>query len=118
MKKFCNICKQDKLVSEFTHTAGRACKACRVIGNRILRNERRDELNRIKLDSGCVDCGYRKNPVALQFDHRDRSQKSFEIGHALAYSWIRLLEEVSKCDVRCANCHVIKTYEQKENQSL
>lgn len=64
-----------------------------------------------KLNSGCIVCGYNKNPVALDFDHRVQSEKSFDIGSRLAN--IReetLMNEISKCDVLCANCHRIKSF--------
>lgn len=65
-------------------------------------------VNQIKLKAGCKDCGYRDNPMALQFDHRDPSQKKFNIGGRNA-GLKHILEEIAKCDVRCANCHIIRT---------
>lgn len=53
----------------------------------------------------CVDCG-EADPIVLEFDHRFGENKLFEIG-ALSRNkgWKAILLEVSKCDVRCANCH-------------
>jgi hypothetical protein len=55
----------------------------------------------------CRDCG-ETDPVVLEFDHlRD---KRFNIGGRLAYyNWDRILEEIAKCDVVCANCHRRRT---------
>jgi hypothetical protein len=51
----------------------------------------------------CVDCG-EADPIVLEFDHlRD---KSFAIGPKLAQTiWQRILAEIDKCEVVCANCH-------------
>lgn len=59
----------------------------------------------------CMDCG-ETNPIVLEFDHRDRADKDFNIGEATSrrMSLGRVRAEVVKCDVRCANCHRIKTY--------
>lgn len=59
----------------------------------------------INLERGCADCGYRKCPAALQFDHV-RSTKSFTIGSGTGRPWEETLLEIAKCDVRCANCHI------------
>jgi hypothetical protein len=55
----------------------------------------------------CVDCGER-DPVVLEFDHlRD---KSFAVAQSLSRrSWRRILEEIEKCEVVCANCHRRRT---------
>ena len=59
----------------------------------------------------CVDCG-ETNPVVLEFDHlRD---KSFSIGGKLTtHKWQAILDEIEKCEVVCANCHRIRTAEQR-----
>jgi hypothetical protein len=59
----------------------------------------------------CVDCGQR-DPIVLEFDHlRD---KSFSIGAALTCrSWPRILEEMEKCEVVCANCHRRRTAQRR-----
>ena len=53
----------------------------------------------------CVDCG-EADPLVLEFDHV-RGVKSGNISQMMAYcvSEARLLEEIAKCEVRCANCH-------------
>jgi hypothetical protein len=55
----------------------------------------------------CVDCG-ETDPVVLEFDHlRD---KSFDISQKLiSYRWQRILDEIEKCEVVCANCHRRRT---------
>jgi|SRR5882757_4746928 len=59
----------------------------------------------------CVDCG-NSDPRVLEFDHRDELTKSHNVTELWNYSWSRIMDEISKCDVRCANCHRIRTQEQ------
>ncbi|MBF6374470.1 hypothetical protein [Nocardia farcinica] len=78
-------------------------------------------LDALKLASGCVDCGYRKHPAALQFDHLDPSTKRTELGWRRDRSKLttrsRLLayiEHVGRyCEVRCANCHAARSYDEE-----
>jgi hypothetical protein len=67
----------------------------------------------IKLENGCIDCGYRGHPAALHFDHRDPATKSFGISRSLGFSLPILMAEIAKCDVRCANCHAVRSANQK-----
>jgi hypothetical protein len=77
--------------------------------------ERRKKVDKIKLTRGCIDCGYNAHPAALQFDHADADKKSFKIAASLMRKWERIMEEIDKCVVRCANCHAVKTV---ENEAL
>lgn len=53
----------------------------------------------------CVDCG-EPDPVVLEFDHV-RGDKRANVKRMVSgtYSLERVLEEIAKCEVRCANCH-------------
>src|SRR3989338_3315118 len=59
----------------------------------------------------CIDCG-EKDPIVLEFDHRDSKDKFKIVGKMLSghYSWQSIEREIRKCDIRCANCHRRKTY--------
>jgi hypothetical protein len=75
------------------------------VGNRAL-------LLAYLLDHPCVDCG-ETDPVVLDFDHRDPSTKRNEVARlATTKPWPQVLAEITKCDVRCANCHRRKTARQ------
>lgn len=54
----------------------------------------------------CLRCD-ENHPVALDFHHRDPSNKLFEISKMISagYSVERIKEEIQKCDVLCSNCH-------------
>jgi hypothetical protein len=62
---------------------------------------------------GCVDCGI-KTQIVLDFDHI-RGEKTGDISQmiASAASVKRLLSELDKCEVRCANCHRIVTAQRR-----
>lgn len=62
----------------------------------------------IKLARGCIDCGYNAHPAALDFDHV-RGEKKRNVS-LFSTTQKGLLEEIAKCDVRCANCHRVKTW--------
>ena len=72
------------------------------------REKRNAWLNELKLYLGCIDCGYRGNPLALQFDHV-QGEKIRAVSQ-MGYSQERLEVELDKCVVRCANCHMIVTH--------
>jgi 5-methylcytosine-specific restriction endonuclease McrA len=60
----------------------------------------------------CADCGAMFKPNQMDFDHRNPAEKSFRLteGRAMLMSRGRLLSELTKCDVVCANCHRIRTH--------
>ncbi len=63
------------------------------------------------LQHPCLDCGER-DPIVLEFDHREGSEKSFNVSEGCTgrFSLARVIDEVAKCDVRCTNCHRRRTY--------
>jgi hypothetical protein len=79
-------------------------------------SRRRHWLNRYKLIKGCERCGYNTNGVALHFDHIEPSKKVGQVSKMLKDGRRKLIEEVRKCRVLCANCHAIKTYEDIQNE--
>lgn len=53
----------------------------------------------------CAFCGYDAHPAALDFHHE--GDKDITLAHAARQGWSRprILAEVAKCVVLCANCH-------------
>ncbi len=58
------------------------------------------------LGGKCVVCGTIHN---LQFDHIKREGKKYEITRKLTYNFDYLKEELDKCQLLCAPCHLNKT---------
>jgi len=67
----------------------------------------------LNLFGKCVDCGETDWKV-LEFDHRDRETKKGAVSKLYSnhYSLKTIKKEIKKCDIRCANCHKIKTRKQ------
>jgi hypothetical protein len=70
-------------------------------------------VGRWKQRRGCADCGWRGHPAALDLDHV-RGDKVCGVAQMYTYSWDRVKQEIAKCEVVCANCHRIRTYERKQ----
>jgi hypothetical protein len=79
------------------------------------RAKRRAWLDEYKLKAGCADCGYRAHPRALDFDHIG-TDKVGDVGRMMhsRMAWSIILAEIAKCEVVCANCHRIRTYEREQ----
>jgi hypothetical protein len=93
------------------------CKGCSRFALAANMAARRAWLGQLKVERGCIDCGYRAHPGALDWDHNPgRGPKLFNIAANVTTSMARLLAELAKCDVRCANCHRIKTAERGTNR--
>jgi hypothetical protein len=58
----------------------------------------------------CVDCG-EADPIVLEFDHvrGEKMANVCDLARSKPHNLARLMEEIAKCDVRCANCHRRKT---------
>lgn len=83
--------------------------------NARARRKKRLWIREYKASLGCTDCGNMDHRV-LDFDHRDRSSKSFGISSMVErVGFATLMEEIQKCDIRCANCHRIKTWNENAN---
>ncbi len=74
--------------------------------NRRFAVSRRKWITDYKKTLKCFRCG-ENHPATLIFHHKNSSEKSFEIGNALCLgvSLKRILLEIEKCEVLCANCH-------------
>lgn len=136
--KKCCTCTETKNLSEFNKNKSKKdgynniCRICSNIRSQKYYNENSEkhklvirarniklrEINRIEYfkvlkNSKCIDCN-NSNPLVLDFDHKDGVDKLGAIGEMVhaGYSWKIIEEEIAKCDVRCANCHRIRTAHQ------
>lgn len=59
-----------------------------------------------KATLSCIKCG-ESHPATLDFHHRDPNEKEIGVAQYMRKGWgkNRIMEEVAKCDVLCANCH-------------
>lgn len=76
-----------------------------------------DFVNAYKLEQGCADCGYNDRPEALGFDHLPGTVKVANVSILITRgSMEKILEEIEKCEVVCANCHAIRTKGRGQHQ--
>jgi hypothetical protein len=131
--KICGICKQEKKIFDFNKNKIRKdgyqtlCRTCSNIRSNLFYNKNKEsqriiiykQKNERKNNSRakvieyltshpCIDCG-NNNILVLDFDHKQ--DKTMNISDMIAggYIWKSIEKEIAKCDIRCANCHRIKT---------
>lgn len=132
MKKQCTVCKQNKDAKEFNKCRSRKdglqtkCQLCsRALSKKHYQqnkahaakyNKQRRQRNRqfmIDYLSGqiCIDCKQKYPSVCYDFDHV-RGSKTTNVSSMLDCSIETLKKEISKCEIRCSNCHRLKTSRQ------
>jgi hypothetical protein len=73
-------------------------------------------LDRLR-DTRCADCGGHFPPCAMDFDDRDPGSKLSAVTRMIGRAGTnRILEEVAKCDIVCANCHRLRTFVRRSMQ--
>src|SRR3989338_597011 len=73
-------------------------------------------LSDFKRKKGCSMC-WVKDPRVLDFHHKNKGDKMFGIGgFRREVGFQKLVEEIKKCDVVCANCHRILHDEFRKNE--
>lgn len=82
----------------------------KALAPRLTRKQKIRELKNKAKDVPCMDCGIKYPPYVMDFDHH--SDKSFELAGASSrfLSIKKVIMEIKKCDVVCANCHRIRTF--------
>lgn len=136
MKKIFGTCKAEKDIEDFNKKGnGRQsyCKKCQkeYKDSHYLQNKaayieksmkRRKEMQQfvweILCRSECKDC-CNDNPILLDFDHV-RGEKFAEVTVMAKYGYSKkaILEEIAKCEIVCANCHRIRTYNRSGSYRL
>jgi 5-methylcytosine-specific restriction endonuclease McrA len=130
--KQCKDCKLEFELEDFPLANGKRlarCRPCKQTYDRRWWSENKERLNPNKNvmqlakaernrrfiyeylhDKQCLRCG-EDDSLVLEFDHIDRSTKSYNISDMTrtSYSIKRIEEEISKCQILCANCHRRKT---------
>lgn len=78
----------------------------------IFKIKKLNYVNNLK-KKGCVSCGYQNNdlPRFFHFDHLEPINKI----ESISYTYDEMLSEIEKCQLLCANCHTIKTNNQRNN---
>ena len=62
----------------------------------------------------CADCSKRYPSCVMDFDHRDPNAKRATVTRMIGRAGTaRILDEVAKCDIVCANCHRARTYDRR-----
>jgi len=139
MKKYCGTCKEVKNKTEFNKNKVRKdglnsiCRVCsknnshnyykvnkEIMKPMINERKRKRKIERIEyiynylLENPCVDCG-ENNPIVLEFDHKDNVEKIGNLCDMISegVDLVKIKNEINKCDVRCANCHRIRTSKQQ-----
>ena len=68
-------------------------------------------LYRESVGSSIRDCGQTYPTYVMDFDHRDPTTKLCKVSAAVYLgSEQKLLDEIAKCDLVCANCHRVRTH--------
>jgi hypothetical protein len=100
------ICSRCKKPLSDAQLKGRVCWNCYYAARS---NRRLDLVYRI-VGEVCWNCGYTRGRAGrrvLDFHHVDPREKSFSLDarNLINLSWTRVIREVSKCVLLCANCH-------------
>ena len=88
--------------------ACRANKRANIVSNKVLHN--------LKIN-GCAICGYNDCDAALEFHHTNPQDKKFQIQRiTLRFNNEKIVEELNKCILLCANCHRKVHAKEKNNK--
>ena len=137
-KKCTGLCKEEKKLEEFNKSKikpdgfNSICRVCSNDRSKLYYSENTDKHKRevsertrkvvakhrkryynILKNSSCTDCGT-TGVMILEFDHNDDVDKLGTIGAMVhsGCSWKKIEVEMSKCEIKCANCHRERTARQ------
>jgi hypothetical protein len=74
-------------------------------------------MDSLKEGKACADCGEIYPPYVMEWDHLPGFVKTMVLADTrrAAHSKKRILEELEKCELVCANCHRERTFGKRRN---
>jgi hypothetical protein len=130
--KRCGKCRVEKPLAMFHRRRGGYqtwCKTCRRAydagyhrATRPIRIDQKRERHAefiawyLALKDGrpCADCGQTYHPAAMQWDHLPGAEKVASVADLCRKNNRgRVLEEIAKCELVCANCHAVRTFQRQ-----
>lgn len=69
-----------------------------------MKKKKLEFIRKQKTEKGCSRCS-ENHPAALDFHHRNVVEKTIRVSTTTSWSNERILAEIAKCDILCANCH-------------
>jgi hypothetical protein len=129
--KKCYKCKQEFPKSEFYKSRRNndglqdMCKGCNNKRNKenyqknpvyykTFSKERASKINEylsVIKSKPCTDCHNIYHPVCMDFDHIYGKEKAVSVLRGRSIE--RIMEEIVKCELVCANCHRLRTFKRK-----
>lgn len=82
------------------------CKPCYHLGKASYKLKQRDKYTEYKKTLKCLHCGNDDHRV-LHFHHHSDNKEYAVATMISTHSFDSVLQEIEKCDVLCANCHLI-----------
>lgn len=108
LESYRRCCSCDELQPIFKFSGSwRVCKTCDKVRKKEKVNKAHSFVLKYLRDHPCVDCGCTDVSV-LVFDHLRDKKKILSYFIKLGYCIETIKEEISKCEVRCSNCHAKK----------
>jgi hypothetical protein len=130
--KECTRCKETKNENCFPKSSRDKTKTynqCIICRRKLIKthyeNNKNDYYERVKLrredfcrylnelkSNPCTDCGRSYGFWVMHYDHLDPDKKLMDVSGFKGRSCNikKLLQEISKCELVCANCHADRTY--------
>lgn len=104
--RFCKIHGETEFAKHKNGNAKPSFKCCKCSAEATKRVvDAKKERAYLEFGSSCVLCGYSKCKRALEWHHLDPSTKEVNPTKVFSRKWERIVEELSKCVLLCANCH-------------
>lgn len=122
LKKICTDCKAEKPITEFykcrDHKHGVMCYCKKCFNIRCSKRWIRRKTEAIHYKgSACQRCHLHLNHshyAVFEFHHFNPQEKDFDWSKMRMFSKQKLLKELEKCELVCANCHRIIHAEMSE----
>lgn len=111
----CKTCQNKYQRKLYRHSKKRRLQISKI--NKGYRERNRQFILSYLEDHPCIDCGS-SDVRALDFDHI-RGEKRISVCLTVSRAWSidNIKVEIAKCEVRCANCHRIRHYEERKLDS-
>lgn len=106
-QRWCKGCRREYDAAYWKRT-----RQTRVQFRRLRQAELEQWHRKLKTETPCADCSGQFHHAAMHWDHLPGQLKRLEVS-TLVHRGARraAIHEMTKCELVCANCHAVRTYE-------